>query len=480
VKKLIKPFKYYDEFILSINKEEKENLVVLSDKSDIFFDAIDNLIESSLNIKSEIKNKIEIFKSDIFDKIKIVNHEWKVRKSIYEIIFVSVFDDLERVRGLDYFSLNILNKFTNFFHSSVSVNVKETNLFTKQKVEKLLDELDNLINIIKFENKKKNACERILIKFLFKNNKNYKNIKCIDSIKTQEISHLAVLDYETFASAAHKSGKIIIWARNSENKYKISNKISCLGVKCILSINDNLFISGSSNSIIRVWKKDTNSDNEQYKCMSTVSVSSGEINCLLRVSDGSIAVATGDGSIVILSEDEKNSYFVVSHLIGHFKSVICLVESNDGSIVSGSNDNTIRIWRLQTNYDYISTQTLKGLEGSVWALLALPDGKIISGSHISACIKIWEINLNGVYNCVFTLNIHNFAVSSLLLLPDGRVASGSFDNTIKIIQENTLNGEWKLDLTLQDHTDSVKSIILLSPKGQIASASIDGEIKIWS
>ncbi len=71
-------------------------------------------------------------------------------------------------------------------------------------------------------------------------------------------------------------------------------------------------------------------------------------------------------------------------------------------------------------------------------------------------------------------------ISSLVLLSYRALASGSEDRTIKIWDLTTGTLRFTFDSSNGGHADKITQLILMPESGRhLASASKDGEIKIW-
>ncbi|MFM6225329.1 MAG: WD40 repeat domain-containing protein, partial [Dolichospermum sp.] len=189
----------------------------------------------------------------------------------------------------------------------------------------------------------------------------------------------------------------------------------------VITPDDSKFISGSSDSTIKIWD-----------------------------------LATGKE---------------LQTLTGHSKGVNTLAITPDGSkLVSGSSDSTIKIWDLATGKEL---QTLTGHSKGVNTLAITPDGsKLVSGSCDST-IKIWDLTREKL--SFFPTN-HNSDVSKLLVMSNNRrLVSASYDSTIKVW--DFLKGQ-EIE-TLTGHGKEIKNAVVSSDDLLAISSSEDQTIKVW-
>lgn len=201
----------------------------------------------------------------------------------------------------------------------------------------------------------------------------------------------------------------------------------------IMMPKEELIITGSRDSTLRVWK-------------------------LPKPGDRSI-MQTGTSS-----NDHDNPYFIRC-LTGHHHSVRAIAAHGD-TLVSGSYDCTVRVWRISTGE---VLQRLQGHSQKVYSVvLDHVRNRCISGS-MDNMVKVWSLETGA---CLFTLEGHTSLVG-LLDLSHGRLVSAAADSTLRIWDPE--NGQCKSRLCA--HTGA---ITCFQHDGQKVISGSDRTLKMWN
>lgn len=202
----------------------------------------------------------------------------------------------------------------------------------------------------------------------------------------------------------------------------------------IMMPKEEMIITGSRDSTLRVWK-------------------------LPKPGDRSV-MQTGSS----VANDLDNPYFVRA-LTGHHHSVRAIAAHGD-TLVSGSYDCTVRVWKVSTGE---TIQRLQGHTQKVYSVvLDHARNRCISGS-MDNMVKVWSLETG---QCIFTLEGHTSLVG-LLDLSHERLVSAAADSTLRIWDPE--NGQCKSRLCA--HTGA---ITCFQHDGQKVISGSDRTLKMWN
>jgi F-box and WD-40 domain protein CDC4 len=258
-----------------------------------------------------------------------------------------------------------------------------------------------------------------------------------------------------------------------------------------LQYEGNTLVSGSTDRSVRVW------DIEKGKCTQVFQGHTSTVRCLVILKPTQIGETVdgqpimmpkeeliitgsrdstlrvwkmpkpGDRSVmqtVASSNDNENPYFVRA-LTGHHHSVRAIAAHGD-TLVSGSYDCTVRVWKISTGE---VLQRLQGHSQKVYSVVLDHErNRCISGS-MDNMVKVWSLETGA---CLFTLEGHTSLVG-LLDLSHGKLVSAAADSTLRIWDPE--NGQCKSRLCA--HTGA---ITCFQHDGQKVISGSDRTLKMWN
>ncbi|MGL5132358.1 MAG: WD40 repeat domain-containing protein, partial [Planktothrix sp.] len=183
-----------------------------------------------------------------------------------------------------------------------------------------------------------------------------------------------------------------------------------------------------------------------------------------------IASASDDQTVKVWNLDGKEI-----HTIVHPSAVWSVVFSpNNQLIATASNDHKIRIWGI----DGTLKQTLEGHTKQINDLSFSADSQVLVSASNDQTIKLWDIS-QGLL--IESLTAAKIRFSSVSISPDNQLIVATKDGESIAIWKKQ-NSTWKpieTSVVLGKHLKQIYEVNF-SPNSKIlASASVDGTIKLW-
>lgn len=262
--------------------------------------------------------------------------------------------------------------------------------------------------------------------------------------------------------------------QNTDLTKSIFSETLSIAMSIDLSPDGQMMAVGDSIGNIYLWNITTN------QLLATFEGHIGWVWSVAFSPDGKTLASSSTDSSVRLWEVQSGSCLQV--LTEHTGGVRSVSFRADGQqLASGSEDKTVRVWNLQGQ----CLRVLQGHTQSVYSVHFAPDQQTLASSSNDATIRIWDVS-NG--NCLSILQGHNSGVQCVRYSPDGQLlASGCRNGLIRLwstsLAHNRSSKPGIINSSarpLQGHTDWVWNIAF-SPDGHwLASASLDGTLRLWS
>ncbi|MBD1848118.1 hypothetical protein H6F89_33135 [Cyanobacteria bacterium FACHB-63] len=254
----------------------------------------------------------------------------------------------------------------------------------------------------------------------------------------------------------------------------IFSEVFSIAMSIDLSPDGRMMAVGDSSGNIYLWNISTT------QLLATFEGHVGWVWSVAFSPDSTLLVSgSTDSSVRVWSVENGQCLQVFTDHQGGVRSVSF---SPDGQqFASSSEDKTVRLWNLQGQCLHV----LKGHRQSVYSVHFAPDQQTLASSSNDATIRIWDVS-NG--NCLSILEGHTSGVQCVRYSPDGQwLASSCRDGSIRLwssdcshprsSKPNIVTSSVKL---LQGHTDWVWNIAFSPDSQWLASASLDGTLRLWN
>ena len=194
------------------------------------------------------------------------------------------------------------------------------------------------------------------------------------------------------------------------------------------------------------------------------------INTVCVSPDGT-KIAAGFKSCIVRLYETASGKEIHSY-IGHAGSITGLCFVGDHALCTASRDCTLSLWSVK---DGFRISVMKGHTRTVTACTANKTGKLIASVSLDMSIRTWN-GTDGSFVSVLKSPGSGSQINCVAFHPEGQlVVVGSWDRTLKVW--DTYNKK-KLKV-MKGHKTSVQACIYISTT-HIVSASMDGEVRIWS
>lgn len=231
-----------------------------------------------------------------------------------------------------------------------------------------------------------------------------------------------------------------------------------------------LLASGSDDCTIKIWKREHNS---QFQELFTLEKHSDSVKSVRFNRKGNL-LASGSNDCKIKLWNPYTSEEIYTFL-GHEKGVRSVRFSPDDTLLaSGSDDTKVIVWKIDINKkEFTRLHTLDNLTEGIRSVRFKSDGKTLASGSNDGTIKLWDVASGEKTD---TIKSKGLWMSSLSFNPQDEsvIAYGGADGVVRL---SSINGE-ELQ-TLKGHTGWIRSVSFSADGKILASASIDGTIRLW-
>jgi len=200
-------------------------------------------------------------------------------------------------------------------------------------------------------------------------------------------------------------------------------------VACVVERDEDTFVTGCLEGILKVWDKNAASESESLHLV----VVGNKIYHIMRTKDKkTIIVGLYSGVIEMRRASDLSLIKSLNEL--HVDPVNYVCELEDGSFVSGSHDMTLKRW----SQSGLLLQTHIGHTGWIYRIIELESNLLVTASF-DRTIRMWKLPPRDLLQpkssseaCIRTLCLHSDVVYGLVKVSSTKFVSGSYDNTIRV------------------------------------------------
>lgn len=225
-----------------------------------------------------------------------------------------------------------------------------------------------------------------------------------------------------------------------------------------------LIATGSDDNAVRLWDANT------HEKVATVSGHTGIVQSVAFSSDGKLLATGGWDKTVRLWDVAKHE--AVGEPLKHSGRINSVAFAPDGrTLATGSADGGIKLW------DVASQRELKSLPAfsvDVKCVTFSPDGKFMAAGFSDGSIRVWENGLNGERE-LRPDSQEAGSANSLAFSSNSRMLAIGIGDRVELWETATL----KRLARLEGHARAISSVAFSPDRRRLASASIDGTVKLW-
>ena len=345
---------------------------------------------------------------------------------------------------------------------------------------------NNTENELSLDNKVKYAKDFFNNNFLVYPNK----MNLVFSLYTNNaISSLLSLNNKNIAYGTQQASTYIY---NFKEKRIIDTLNGQFGqVNYLSKLDENRFISSSSDKTIKIWNKNLNNnlvnlnlgiikENPvlvKYECEATLLGHTNKVCKAILISNSRIASCSYDQTIKIWNSHP--TYECLSTLQGHKREVTLIIELTDGRLLSNSIDanNTLLFWNL-SSYKKEDTPSIIGLgiSGERNNIVQIDNNRVILDNTNHNCLymknELYVVNIKS-YQIESTFLFDNEYIKTFCFLPNHKLILGSTKGLI--CEDESSNSKFSKE---KQNKQIVTNFSLIT-NDLIASSGNEGEIKFW-
>lgn len=251
---------------------------------------------------------------------------------------------------------------------------------------------------------------------------------------------------------------------NAKGLVKVQGNIFAL----LLMADKQLVIAGDLHGIVHY------NHLEQKAEIHRSTYSGGAIYDIKRVSDNTIAIATGNGNVYIYDVDKFETVAKIAVSDKSIRSITFSAKRQE--LVFSCSDFNIYVYDAN---DYTLKYALSRHDNSVFATCYNADETLLFSGSRDAQLNVWDVDND--YALKMRIPAHMYTINHLVCSPDGRfIATAGRDRHIKIWDAEHLHLLKVIDKEkFEGHVNSVNKLFWSKWNNYLISCGDDRSVMVW-
>ncbi|MEQ9188645.1 MAG: WD40 repeat domain-containing protein [Cryomorphaceae bacterium] len=236
----------------------------------------------------------------------------------------------------------------------------------------------------------------------------------------------------------------------------------------LLNIDDRILIIGTNRGSMHVVDLETSQEIRHLKLHDQ-----GVFHLVYCAKHKRVYAGSADGSLSVWEADQWSLLWHLRPGRGKIRRIA--LDASEEKVAVACGDGSILVLETENNRE---RYRIDGHEEGANSVAFLPNGNLISGGK-DAHLRIWDAENHFIL--LTQVPAHNFAIYDILIAPNGKwLATASRDKTVKLWDIDLKEKPVRLDRKMYEgHTHSVNCLCFLEGPNLLASCSDDRSICLW-